>query len=94
MYTHILIRFGEIFLKGKNRGFFERKLIKNIEKVTGHRVHRLRSRFYMDYFENYHLLKRVFGIVSYSLCIRVEKDMGAISKVSLDVAERRKFSDF
>ena len=94
MYTHILIRFGEIFLKGKNRGYFERKLIKNIEKVTGHRVHRLRSRFYMDYFENYHLLKRVFGIVSYSLCIKVDKDIDEIFKVALDVACKRKFDDF
>ena len=28
----ILIRFGEIFLKGKNRGFFEKTLINNIEE--------------------------------------------------------------
>ena len=29
----ILIRFGEIFLKGKNRGFFEKKLINNIKET-------------------------------------------------------------
>ena len=29
----ILIRFGEIFLKGKNRGFFEKTLVKNIEEA-------------------------------------------------------------
>ena len=28
----ILIRFGEIFLKGKNRGFFEKALLNNIKK--------------------------------------------------------------
>ena len=28
----ILIRFGEIFLKGKNRGFFEKTLVRNIEE--------------------------------------------------------------
>ena len=27
----ILIRFGEIFLKGKNRSYFEKKLIGNIK---------------------------------------------------------------
>ena len=28
----ILIRFGEIFLKGKNRGYFEKTLVKNIKE--------------------------------------------------------------
>ena len=27
----IILRYGELFLKGKNRGFFERTLIKNIK---------------------------------------------------------------
>lgn len=29
----ILIRYGEIFLKGANRGFFENTLINNLNKV-------------------------------------------------------------
>ena len=32
MKKEILIRFGEIFLKGKNRGFFEKTLISNIRE--------------------------------------------------------------
>ncbi len=28
----ILLRYGEIFLKGKNRNLFEKKLIENIKK--------------------------------------------------------------
>ena len=36
----ILVRFGEIFLKGKNRGYFERLLLENIEKALESVPHR------------------------------------------------------
>ena len=31
----ILVRYGEIYLKGQNRPFFERTLVDNIKKVLG-----------------------------------------------------------
>ena len=34
LYDHILIRYGELFLKGKNKHYFEKVLIYNIrEKI-------------------------------------------------------------
>jgi thiamine biosynthesis protein ThiI len=33
-YSHILLRYGEIFLKGKNKKFFEKRLLSNIRKIA------------------------------------------------------------
>ena len=35
MYTKILVRFGELSLKGKNKKLFKDKLAENIEKLVG-----------------------------------------------------------
>ncbi|MBT3836108.1 hypothetical protein HOD05_01580 [Candidatus Woesearchaeota archaeon] len=74
-YSHILLRYGEIFLKGKNKNFFEKKLAQNIKKIVGvSSVNRLRSRFVCEYIDNHKDLKQVFGLTSYSLALRVEKE--------------------
>lgn len=77
----IIIRYGEIFLKGKNRDYFESLLIKNIK----HALYGLKCDFTRSqgrYFvENYEIddedeiverLKRVFGIYSLSVAYKVE----------------------
>ena len=35
MQKVLLLRFGEIFLKGKNRSYFEKLLIENIKAALG-----------------------------------------------------------
>lgn len=83
-YTHVLLRYGEIFLKGRNRAAFERKLVNNIKKITSiNRVKRLRSRLVVGYFPEHHLLRTVFGLVSYSPAVRVEKNLESIKKSAL-----------
>jgi len=68
-------------LKGKNKNFFEKKLAQNIKKIVGVKgVVRLRSRFVCEYIENHVDLKRVFGLTSYSLALRVDKDQEAIKE--------------
>lgn len=74
----ILIRFGEIFLKGKNRGFFEKQLLANIKegfkknKVKCNLVS-LQNRYYVTAFNEEEIenivdvLKSTFGIHSFSL---------------------------
>ena len=53
-FDKILLRYGEIFLKGKNQNVFERKLINNIKKIIGsHNLNKLRSRYILDFFENH-----------------------------------------
>ena len=49
-YTHILLRYGELFLKGKNRLFFENRLASNVNKMVGVRVQRTQGRLIVPYF--------------------------------------------
>lgn len=77
----IIIRYGEIFLKGKNRDYFESLLIKNIKHSLGDLkfdFKRSQGRYFV---ENYDVddedeivdrLKKVFGIYSLSVAFKVE----------------------
>lgn len=88
----IVIRYGEIFLKGKNRGFFEKLLINNIEKkVKKYDCKFLRSRGRYEISE-YKLsqesdivrdLQTVFGIKSVSIAQKVKSDIDIMTDVIL-----------
>lgn len=83
----IVIRYGEIYLKGKNRDYFERLLIKNIKyrlskfKCT---LRPNRSRYLVtDYApeqerEITDTLSTVFGIHSLSIAVRVPNDLDSL----------------
>ena len=88
-YNSILLRYGEIFLKGKNRSMFENKLILNIEQLAKVKVKHLRSRLVVDYFANHLILKKVFGLVSYSPALKIETNVEEIKKHSLDLLSGR-----
>ncbi len=48
---YILVRYGELTLKGKNRNVFERQLLKNIKtqlKQFELNIHKDRNRIYID----------------------------------------------
>ena len=52
----ILLRYGELFLKGKNRNLFEKKLIENIKKsLTGvdYKFIRTQNRYYIEDYDEY-----------------------------------------
>lgn len=83
----IIIRYGEIFLKKKNRGYFERIFKNNIEAVVKDIPHKLEvsaGRYYIEDFavgdtdELLSRLKKVFGIHTMSLGKRVKSDMNEI----------------
>jgi thiamine biosynthesis protein ThiI len=83
----LLIRYGELHLKGLNRPFFERKLIDSIHKSLygiKHRVIRENGRIFVTEISDNDInnaverLKFVFGIHSLSVAITVEKDWQAI----------------
>jgi len=58
-----LVVYGEIFLKGANRNYFESRLINDIkEAVPEAKITKLRNRILVDT-ENADVLKRIFGIV-------------------------------
>ena len=89
-YNSILLRYGEIFLKGKNRSMFERKLILNIEHIAKVKVKHLRSRLVVDYFANHIILKKIFGLVSYSPALKIETNVEEIKKWSLKLLKGKK----
>jgi len=80
----ILLRPGEIFLKGKNISVFEKKLVENIKQLASVKeVKKIRGRFIVDYFPTHSILKKVFGLVSYSPAFKVDKEFEKIKKISL-----------
>ncbi|MDP3990154.1 MAG: THUMP domain-containing protein [archaeon] len=86
VFTHIVVRYGEIFLKGKNRNVFENQLLKNIKEITGLRkISNLRCRYVFPYVDNHADLRKVFGLVSYSNCVRVDKKLDLIKKAASDL---------
>ncbi|SNS36918.1 thiamine biosynthesis protein ThiI [Anaerovirgula multivorans] len=89
----IIIRYGEIILKGLNKRFFEDKLAKHIRhalKDLGKlKVYKEHSRIYVDV-DDYNeddiidRVKKVFGVVSMSPANRFPVDMEQIKKVALE----------
>lgn len=85
----ILLRFGELYLKGKNRGFFEKTLISNIIhslKDIDCKVTKATGRYVVsDYDEIDEIsiidkLTKVFGLVSLSPAIELETNKDEIDK--------------
>jgi thiamine biosynthesis protein ThiI len=87
----IIVRYAEIFLKGLNRPFFERALVRNIaaalKNIQGARVRRGQSRIYVEGVNDAQLqaaldaLSCVFGIHSYSVGVRLEPDFDRAAEV-------------
>ena len=77
----LLVRYGEVFLKGQNRPFFLRKLVDHVklavQEVKGH-VWLSDGRIYVsDYTDQDEAIRRVakvFGVHSVSPAIEMEKD--------------------
>ena len=92
----IIIRYGEIGLKGKNRGYFVKRLRRNIRDclkkhdITGE-VRSVGQRVYAqveDVERAVEKLRDVFGIVSLSPAQEVPADIEAIMAEALRVAEQ------
>ncbi len=87
-HTHLLLRYGELFLKGKNRHFFEKALVQNIQRqIPGQPISTPHSRLLMDYFPHHHQLRRIFGLTSYSPCIQTQKDIHLITQIILEIVK-------
>jgi thiamine biosynthesis protein ThiI len=85
----ILIRYGEIFLKGKNFSYFEKKLIDNIENKISKfdcTLVKMNKRFFVEGYQDrdekkiIEGLKQVFGIYSISRAVKLEGDKGVIDE--------------
>ncbi len=86
----LLVRYGEVFLKGANRPYFLRMLTENVRKavkpVGGH-VWLSDARIYVSDFSDLQdciaRVTRVFGVHSVSPAVEMEKDLDAISEVCI-----------
>lgn len=88
----ILIRYGEIFLKGNNRGYFESALAKNIRTALENftfKFVRVQNRFLIeDYDEAYETdiidkLTKIFGIHSVSVAVKVKSTEEELEKAAV-----------
>lgn len=95
----ILVRYGEISLKGLNKAYFIDMLIKNIKtslrKINSTKIEKIQGRFIIrvakeNFDEALICLKKVFGIVSISESYCIEKEMDKIQYVSLTLMKEIK----
>ena len=98
MESVILLRYGEIHLKGLNRPFFEGCLVDNIKSalkgIGPVTVTRGRGRFFVHCpaahaEEAMERLSRVFGLISLSPASVCERDMAAIEEKAVELVEKR-----
>lgn len=101
--NHILVRFGELTTKGKNRKLFIRKLLSNTKEILAE----FKNLGYETSFDRMYILlngenaeqvcnklKTVFGIYSFSLCYKVDTDLEKIKEVCLSVIDNNHGSTF
>lgn len=89
----ILIKYGELALKGDNRAFFENKLVKNIKEALkgydGIKVEKTHGRIYVECDRNVNevidKLKKVFGIVGMTVAKKVDLDLDAIYNAAIEL---------
>ena len=95
MYSHILIRFGELSTKGKNKMTFVRKLATNIEMIVGETPRVEFDRMYLSYSEkNIQNLDYVFGLQSYSPVVTTETDVTKIQNTILKLIDGKEGKTF
>ncbi len=93
-YSEIMVRYGELSTKGKNRRSFIMQLASNVKRTLADyphvKVHAERDRMHLllngeNSQEIIPKLQKVFGIQNFSPSIRVEKDIEVLKKAVQDV---------
>lgn len=102
-YDHILVRFGELSTKGKNKKDFIKRLLTNVknalrdyEALTYERTH---DRMYImlhgeDPHEVSEHLQKVFGISSFSFAVKIVTDIEEMKKTALILAQQSEAKTF
>lgn len=108
MFKYILVRFGELSLKGKNKMSFVYQLAKNIRKICKINANDMDvqiDRIFLPYSqENMENLGFVFGISSFSPVIKCDSNLEEITnsliksmaseKKTFKISSRRKWKEF
>jgi len=100
--NYIVCHYSEIGLKGKNRPFFEKKLVENIRMVLPKScsVRRLPGVVLINLKDNNSKediekrLKKVFGIAYFTFAEKVDPDMKEIKKRAVEILKEKKIESF
>lgn len=107
--NYILIHYGEIALKGKNRNYFESILIQNIKdqlnlfspksfeyvkKMSGGILVKLNEKGAKEHDSIREALMHTFGIVNFSFAVSVEQDLETIKQTAWEMISKEKFDTF
>lgn len=96
-YSEIMVRYGELSTKGKNKRKFTMQLAQNVKRALvdfpSIKIHADRDRMHLllngeDSQQIFPKLEKVFGIQSFSPSIRVEKTMPAIREMVKEVIKK------
>ncbi|RME83267.1 MAG: tRNA 4-thiouridine(8) synthase ThiI, partial [Planctomycetota bacterium] len=101
----VVIHYHEVGLKGKNRSFFENKLLERIrfalQGISYHRIFKISSRIVVEWGEYEFTwpevkkrLERVMGIANFSLAHMVNRDMETLKQAILASLERKASQSF
>lgn len=95
-YDHLLVRYGELTLKGTNRKMFVNQLKDNVKRalipLSGYHVKGKRDRMYIelspeaDINEIIHRLSKVYGIKSISPVIKIDKNEEKINQSAIQLS--------
>lgn len=103
---YIICHYHEIGLKGKNRWFFEERLVKNIKRVlpkdsfdfvkriSGRIIVRVSKKGVRQEKKIKQALKNVFGIVYFAFAHSCEQKIEIIKKKAFEILKTKKFKSF
>ena len=95
-YDSIMVRYGELSLKGKNRRFFEKMLIENIKRSLNgidYDFIEFHNRYLIENFNDYDYddiverLKKIAGIHSFSLASVCANDPDEIIATAIELCQ-------
>ncbi|WP_315850231.1 tRNA sulfurtransferase [Mycoplasma struthionis] len=96
MYDKILLRYGELTLKGENRKDFINQIKANLQwYIKKEDIKMEFDRAFINYsLENLEALKYIFGLSSYSLVYECKSDLDEIEKIVLKIIKEKEFNSF
>ncbi|QWR22974.1 tRNA 4-thiouridine(8) synthase ThiI [Clostridioides difficile] len=98
VYNILIVTYGEIGVKGKNRYIFENRLIRNLrhmlKPIGRFNVYKEYGRIYVDledydYEEVIEEVRKVFGIVGVCPGVRAKKDYDTLKEIALKMLEEK-----
>ena len=103
LYDHIIVRYGELSTKGKNKKDFTKQLTHNIKKrlqdFASLEYKTLHDGLYIDLndedFEKVkECLKDVFGYSYFAGCLLIDRDIELLKQTALELAKKKEYKTF